>query len=155
MCPKVAHGMANSVEPYLTASVWSGSTLFVCYCRSRSDWSLDRLPRRVCQNNWYSLMSRFMTKLTKRHVHPAKTQISLGICPVWSESLLSAWRKLGSLATHWAHSRLISLDGCPGWSESSLGAESFRWFCHEAAVLSFFIIWTFQLDPERFFTLWF
>ena len=26
------------------------------------------------------------------------------ICPVWSESLLSAWRKLGSLATHWAHS---------------------------------------------------
>ena len=35
---------------------------------------------------------------------PAKTQISLGICPVWSESSLSAWRKLGSLATHWAHS---------------------------------------------------
>ena len=45
-----------------------------------------------------------MTKPTKRHVHPAKTQISLGISPVWSESLLSAWRKLGSLATHWAHS---------------------------------------------------
>ena len=37
-------------------------------------------------------------------VRPAKTQISLGICPVWSESSLSAWRKLGSLATHWAHS---------------------------------------------------
>ena len=35
---------------------------------------------------------------------PAKTQISLGVRPVWSESLLSAWRKLGSLATHWAHS---------------------------------------------------
>ena len=34
---------------------------------------------------------------------PAKTQISLGICPVWSESSLSAWRKLGSLTTHWAH----------------------------------------------------
>ena len=32
-------------------------------------------------------------------VHPAKTQISLGIHPVWSESSLSAWRKLGSLAT--------------------------------------------------------
>ena len=45
-------------------------------------------------------MSRLMTKLTKWHVRPAKTQIS----PVWSESLLSAWRKLGSLATHWAHS---------------------------------------------------
>ena len=37
-------------------------------------------------------------------VRPAKTQISLGIRPVWSESSLSAWRKLGSLATRWAHS---------------------------------------------------
>ena len=49
-------------------------------------------------------LSRFVTKQTKWHVHPAKTKISLGIRPVWSESLLSAWRKLGSLATHWAHS---------------------------------------------------
>ena len=40
---------------------------------------------------------------TKWFVHPAKTQISLGIGPVWSESSLSAWRKLGSLATHWVH----------------------------------------------------
>ena len=45
-----------------------------------------------------------MTKPTKWHVHPAKTQISLGIRPVWSETSLSAGRKLGSLATHWAHS---------------------------------------------------
>ena len=45
-----------------------------------------------------------MTKPTKWHVLPAKTQISLGIRPVWSESLLSAWRKIGSLATHWVHS---------------------------------------------------
>ena len=37
-------------------------------------------------------------------VRPAKTQISLGIHPVWSVSLLSAWRKLESLATHWADS---------------------------------------------------
>ena len=37
-------------------------------------------------------------------VRPAKTQISLGIRPVWSASSLSAWRNLGSLATHWAHS---------------------------------------------------
>ena len=55
-------------------------------------------------------------------VPPAKTQISLGIRPVWSESLLSAWKKLGSLATQ-----------CPGWSESSLGALSFYWFCHVMA----------------------
>ena len=30
--------------------------------------------------------------------------ISLGISQIWSESSLSTWRKLGSLATHWAHS---------------------------------------------------
>ena len=43
-------------------------------------------------------------KTNKVSVHTVKTQISLGIRPVWSESSLSAWRKLGSLATHWAHS---------------------------------------------------
>ena len=37
-------------------------------------------------------------------VRPAKTQISLGIRPVWSEPSLSAWRNLRSLATNWAHS---------------------------------------------------
>ena len=44
-------------------------------------------------------LSLLMTKPTKWHVHPAKTQIS----PVWSESSQSAWRKLGSLATQWVH----------------------------------------------------
>ena len=63
--------------------------------------------------NW----SRLMTKPTKWHVGPAKTQISLGIRPVWSEFWLSAWRKLGSLATladaqadlslRWAHSHFV------------------------------------------------
>ena len=54
---------------------------------------------------------------------------------VWAD----VWRKLGSLASHWAHSEdsdqsgrmheeslghaaLIRLGGCPGWSESSLDA---------------------------------
>ena len=43
-------------------------------------------------------------KTSKMSVRPAKTHISLGIRLVWSESSLSAWRNLGSLATHWAHS---------------------------------------------------
>ena len=34
----------------------------------------------------------------------AQRKISVGIRPVWSEFSLSAWRKLGSLTTHWAHS---------------------------------------------------
>ena len=45
-----------------------------------------------------------MTKATKWHVRPAKTQIGLGFRRVCSDVSLSAWRKLGSLATHWAHS---------------------------------------------------
>ena len=43
-------------------------------------------------------------KTNKVSVRPAKTQISLGIRPVWSESSLSARKKLGPLATHRAHS---------------------------------------------------
>ena len=45
-------------------------------------------------------LSHCMTKPTKWLTHPAKTQISLGIFPVWSETSLSALRNLGS---HWAH----------------------------------------------------
>ena len=55
----------------------------------------------------WSLYIRFPSLNVPRHdktnqvsVRPAKTQISLGIRPVWSASSLSAWRNLGSLATH-------------------------------------------------------
>ena len=58
----------------------------------------DQLKIKVVQ---FVDMSHLMTKPTKWHVRPVKTQISLGIRPVWSESALSAWRKPGSLATHW------------------------------------------------------
>ena len=40
----------------------------------------------------------------KWHMRPAKSQISLGIRPGWSESSLSTWRNLESVATQWAHS---------------------------------------------------
>ena len=93
-------------------------------------------------------MSRRMTKPTKWHVLPANTQISLGIRPVWSESSLSAWRKLVSLATHECTAKtLIRLGGCPGWSLWSDWADvqadlnlcwahmPYCWFCHEAAHL--------------------
>ena len=69
-----------------------------------------------------------MTKPTKWHVRPAKTQVSLGICPVWSESSLSAWRKLGSLAIHWVHSENSDQTRSLRWVHMP-----FCWFCHEAA----------------------
>ena len=56
-------------------------------------------------------MSHHMTKPTKLLVRPAKTRISLGICPVWSESLLSAWRNIGPLTTYWAHSEASDQTG--------------------------------------------
>ena len=67
---------------------------------------------------------------------PSEDSISLGIRPVWSESSLSAWRKLGSLATHWAHSEDWS-----DWAEAQAVLSlrwahmSFCWFCHKAAHL--------------------
>ena len=70
-------------------------------------------------------LSRLTTKPVKWHVRPAKTQIKLGIRPVWSESSLSTWGKLRSLAIIRAHSEASdqTLGGCPGWSESSLGPK--------------------------------
>ena len=62
-------------------------------------------------------------------VRPTKTQISVGIDPVWSESSLSAWRKFGSLATHWVHSE--------DWIFAQ-GIQSFCWFCHVAAHMALY-----------------
>ena len=77
-------------------------------------------------------------KTNKMRVRPAKTQISLGVRPVWSESSLCAQ----SVAKDPRFLHADSEDsgcgwpgwcGCPGWSESSLGAQPFCWFCHVAA----------------------
>ena len=91
-------------------------------------------------------------------VRRAKTQISLGNHPVWSESLLCAqWvakdpsflhattqsdQSLCCALNGWLRTQaffmrtvktLIRLGGCPGWSEPLLGEQSFCWFCHELA----------------------
>ena len=73
-------------------------------------------------------------KTNKVSVWPAKTQISLGIRPVWSESSLSAWKKLGSLAAQWVHSEDWS-DWADAQADLSLrwAHMPFCWFCHEAA----------------------
>ena len=74
-----------------------------------------------------SKMSRHMTKPTKWPVHPAKTQISLGICPVWLVFIIrmkKPWLSLGLwLSLERTLKTLIRLGGCPGWSESSLGVQ--------------------------------
>ena len=69
-------------------------------------------------------MSRLVTKPTKWHVRPVKTQISLGIHPVWSSLRCLHEESLGpELPIECTAKTLIRLGGCPGWSESSLGAH--------------------------------
>ena len=69
------------------------------------------LHRHLCMSKENQFFCAVMTPSEPRHdktnnvaVRPGKTQISLGIRSVWLESSMSAWRKLGSLAIHWAHS---------------------------------------------------
>ena len=79
-------------------------------------------------------MSRLMTKPTKWHVHPVKTQISLSIHPVWSVfavCMKKAWILSYTLN---AQRRLWS-----GWPDAQVDLslrwahKSFCWFCHVAA----------------------
>ena len=66
-------------------------------------------------------------KTNKVTVRPAKTQISLGIRPVRSES---------SLCAQWVAKDPSFLHADSEDSESLLGAHSFCWFCHVAAHIS-------------------
>ena len=71
-----------------------------------------------------------MTKPTKWPVRPAKTQINLGIRPVWSVSSLSAWRNIGPLTTYWVYSDDSDQTGQMPRLMSLPGAHlSYCWFC--------------------------
>ena len=67
-------------------------------------------PQRTYWKTNRSHLNRLMTKPTKWPVRPAKIQISLDICPGWSEASLS-WKKPGSLATNWAYSKYSDQTG--------------------------------------------
>ena len=73
--------------------------LFCWFCHDAAQMFYQCSPSYFCSmlnlkatlpKNLWKKMSHLMTKLTKWHVRPAKTQISLGIRPVWSESSLCA-----------------------------------------------------------------
>ena len=83
-----------------------------------------------------------MTKPTKCHVRPAKTQISLGIRPVWSESSLVCLKKTRILSyplsaqwRHWSDWVDAQADLTLCWAHMA-----FCWFCHNAAQL-FLVFW--------------
>ena len=78
------------------------------------------LPRKCNKQT----LSQNMTKPTKWPVHQEiGTQISMGICPVWSESSHSAWRSRRSLATHRALRVSDQTAQFAGRSESWLGTK--------------------------------
>ena len=142
MHPKDAEGKANSEDPDQTElsdldlhrAVWSVSTVFAV--------DPDHLHCLPCPKItgiitvtvlWY--LSRSMTKPTKWHVHPAKTQISLGICLVWSESSRCAqWKGKDLKVSSCRQQRLWS-----EWADAQADLSqrwphmSFCWFCHVQA----------------------
>ena len=82
-------------------------------------------------------MSRIVTKPTKRHVRPAKTQISLGIHPVWSES---------SLCAQWVAKDLSFLHADSKDSDQTGRMSRLIWvfagrICHFACFVTMRLIW--------------
>ena len=86
---------------------WFGWRNWMLRCFYQENTSLIYTLYKELKWNWEFYSYRFTRVATwqnqQNECAPAKTQISLGIRPVWSESSLSAWRKLGSLATNWWH----------------------------------------------------
>ena len=102
-------GWTDSPEPSLFAYAirtiisWAGSVMLQRHWKwfSKSGAEVLKMQEALSNNKRFNdfndvkrciLMSRLMTKPTNWHVRPAKTQISLGIRPVWSESSVCAFR---------------------------------------------------------------
>ena len=108
--------------------VHPASSMFeFCLLQLGLTWNV---PLRIFKKN----MSRLMTKPTKWHLRPAKTQISLGTRQVWSKSLLCAPRIDKDLMLLHADSEASDQTGqMPRLIRVFAGCTSFCWFCHEAA----------------------
>ena len=120
LCRTLKHLHKQTAKLYLTSIGNILPAIRLYYCKSAFLFSNANEPGH--------------DKTNKMSVRPAKTQISLGIRPVWSESSLAVGRKLGTLATHWAHSDDSDQTGrIPRLTESSLDAHSFCWFWHVVA----------------------
>ena len=96
LIPKDQKGYMNNVaialiETCLKANLnpIENNIRHVCLVSAKTGYGIEDLITKL-MNDWeyrglYEDLSRRTTKPAKWHVHPAKTQISLGICPVWSE----------------------------------------------------------------------
>ena len=149
---------ANSVDPDRTApggAVWSDcswrSSLIrvytvwhsVCifwthYCMVQPHGSNFRIMMVIFCVSQFFLFELPHDKTNKVTVRPAKTQISLGIHPVWSESSLCAQRVAKDPSFFHADSEDSDQTGrMPRLIWVFAGStQSFCWFCHEAAHFS-------------------
>ena len=100
--PQVYH---TSLGPPESSETSPDLMRMCCWWTNTYTWPVDKLMR--IMNTCVCMLlkkhfSRRITKPTKWQVRPANTQISLGICPVWSVftvCMKKAW------ATHWVHSK--------------------------------------------------
>ena len=131
--------------PGLICLRWAHMFLFVLSCTGlyvniffcftfflSSSWVRRRAAIFDCDTPWRYL-SRLVRKPTKWRVRPAKTQISLGIRPVWSESSPCAqWIAKDS---SFLHERRLWSDWVDAQADLSLcwAHMLFCWFCHAAA----------------------
>ena len=89
----------------------------------------------ICHQSWCwhcdINMSHSKTKPRKWPVRRVQAQVSLGICPVRSESSLSAWRSLGSFATHFVGFVVLRLNSllCKSIKLRQLILSFFFLFC--------------------------
>ena len=79
---------ANKKEP----EIWPHSWIAACICF-----------RRITDHHYPHDLSRLMTKPTKWSVHPAKTQVSLGICPTKTDQAGHKPRLIRVLAGRTCH----------------------------------------------------
>ena len=109
------HARTPARVPSYKLTLWAfGSGEQKIYKKKTSSAQGGVTPARAkvkVRNVYLGLQYKLLAKPTKWHVRPVKSQISLGIRPIWSGSSLSAWRKLGSLATQWAHSEYADKSG--------------------------------------------
>ena len=86
----------------------------------------------VCRN-----VSRKLTlmKLLSKYVNQnsLKQYYNSYVLPVFDFGCVVWGNTTNTTLTRRVKLRKWAVRGCPGWSESSLGAQSFCWFCHEAA----------------------
>ena len=103
------------------------------------DLELPWVHRSFC---WFShalahlcFMSRRTTKPTKCPVRPAKTQISMGICPVWSVFAI-CMKKPWVLSYPMSAQRRFWSDWVDAQTDLSLrwAHRPHCWFCHAAAL---------------------